>query len=225
VEGKYAPFPERYGGLGNQAKPTIRVLADALGKARGTAYDTTEGGTVEVRDWGVARALWEGWETNDRLARVTDVRRVAGAMLGRWEAILAKPPEPGDTIVARQSRLVDIQRREGQTPHQQYVLDRLTELLGDILVQVHHIAPADAVMYWPGGTELPGYPWYSTVCYLPVQVQRPTGFTWPDFFGRIGKLAALLDDILPAWITFDWFLTEGFILDEENNLDGAAFDE
>ena len=72
-----------------------------------------------------------------------------------------------------------------------------------------------------------------------VRLQKPDGFSEGEFYEQAGKVTSLLDDVLPAWCTFDWYRAPtggpavtvaggpsagGFYLDQDHNLDNHVFD-
>jgi hypothetical protein len=94
--------------------------------------------------------------------------------------------------------------------------------------------------YGVGGTSLaptirwvisnPFSPWTSTVGHIDIQVQQPSGYSLTQFFGSLSAIGPLLDAILPAWTTWDWWMPSphgaggmGFYLDDPNNLDMEVF--
>lgn len=237
TNGKYAPQPERYGGLGTQRAPTIKILADALGKSRGTAYDSSQGTTVEVENWGLARALWESWETNRRLSFVADPFRMTGTVLARWERMLCIAPEPTATEPERRETVQERFGRFGMLADHQEIRDRLAASLGPVFVDLFHVTLAEAVVWWPGGTPNVDAPWYSTVCHVVVKTQKPAGYSEADYMAAIALVNDILDPILPAHMTWDWYRNgdghtgawatdtgAGFFLDDDRNLDFEILD-
>lgn len=237
--GKYYPNPERYGGLGTQRYATIKVIADALGKSLGTAFDSSLGSTVEVENWGIARALWETFETNRRLSYVADPRRVSGPILVRWERICGLGPDPRDTEPKRRRAFTAHVQRNGFVPFAANIEALLADLLGAVFVAVNRIGVDDAVTWWPGGTPNEDAPWYSTIMYLPLQTQKPAGYTEADFLAAVAKIHPLLDAVMPSHMTWAWYRNDpahagdgdslsdpdaGFYLDDGLNLNFEAFD-
>jgi hypothetical protein len=74
----------------------------------------------------------------------------------------------------------------------------------------------------------PLVPWYSSIAHIDVQVtQNVAGYANADgtpnalFYQTVGAIAPLLDDMLPATTTYDWFIQDSasanaFKLDEHN---------
>ena len=234
--GKYAPQPERYGGA--NTRPLVQVLHEALNRARGTAYDTTENSDVSAENFAFARALWDVWETNRRLSYQNDPYRMSGACLARWERILSIPVDPEDTEIERRDRVRERFQRIGQVPKPQSIRDLLRQKLGAIFVDLHHISVTEAVIRWPGGTEDPNAPWYSTVAHIAVQLRKPANYGEQAFYAAAAKVFSILDPVLAARLTWDWYRNgdghtgewptdpeAGFFLDDEHNLDNEIFDK
>ncbi len=72
----------------------------------------------------------------------------------------------------------------------------------------------------------PNVLWASTIAHVDVQVtQRVTGYQNTDhspnaaFYNVVANIVPVLDEMLPAWATFDWYVASshggiGFFLDE-----------
>lgn len=235
--GKFSPSPERYGGLGARKANDLKSISDSLGRARGTAYDSSLGTTVEVENHGIARAIWEVWETNARLSHTADPYRITGAVLARWERILGLSSEPTATENERRRPIQELFARIGEPTDQQTVADILAEKLGPVFVALHHLALAEAVVWWPGGTPNPEAPWYSTVSHIVIQTVRPYGYTEGQFYEAVARVNEFLDPLMPSDKTWDWYrngpghtgvwVTDpgaGFFLDDAVNLDNQIFD-
>ena len=76
--------------------------------------------------------------------------------------------------------------------------------------------------YWPGvnpgpsSYSLGGGAWMSERCHLVVEVVPPASIADADFLHLVNvELFRMLDELLPAWATFDWAtgITSGFLLD------------
>lgn len=221
--GGLAPGAERYGG-GNRR---LQRILEALNRARGTAYDVSFDSNVYAENMAVARAIDNAWGTNQRLGRLADPASTSD--VPRWERILGTVPNITATEIERRAFIVDRFARAGVPPTLQEVVDELTAALGPMFVAIHHLTPATAVTWWPGGTPNPDAPWYSTIAYIPVEVTQPVGMSDGEFVDRLSVLAPVLDGRLPAWVTWDWYVLDsslalGFILDDPKNLDREAFD-
>lgn len=229
THGGYSPQPERYGG----GAPKEQVIAEALDRGLGSAHDTGDESPQHVESVAFARAIADVWETNQRMANQVIPSRMT-TLLSRWEAILGAFPLTTETDVDRRARVSRRFERITTDVTFSRVESTLQELLGDVFVSVNHIDPSEAVTFWPGGsTDLD---WYSTVYHLPIQTQKPAGYSEADFIAAVETIFQELDEMLPAHITFCWYRNgaghsgatwtgddaSGFFLDE-TNLDYEAF--
>lgn len=240
--GGYSPFPKRYGG----GRPRLRIIHDALNAARGTALDASNSSTVAwVENMALARAIcFDGFGTNDRLSLQWDPDRMTD-MLPRWEQILKLTPAPDADETTRRA---EVRKRWERFIHaaalHSRVLTVLKEALGDVFVAVEYISYANANIHvpdasYPWGTVVTGILWTSTVAHVLVLLQRLPGYTDGDFYEQAAKVHLLLDGLLPAWCTVDWYHAPinspaitvsggpsraGFYLDDEHNLDWSVFD-
>jgi hypothetical protein len=231
--GKFAPQPERYGG----GRSSLLAIFNALNKARGTGYDTSTVNPVTIENFAYARAIWEVWETNRRMSVQCDPFSMSDPILARWERIFHLARDPKDTPVERRARVQAKFALFGFEPKPQAIADLLAAKLGSVFVAARHISPADSVTSWEGGTLVPGYPWYSTVGHVAIQLQKPTGYTEQDFYKAAATVFNILDPIMPAQLRWAWYRNHpghtgsawseddgaGFILDTPNNLDNQVF--
>jgi hypothetical protein len=221
--GGFAPGAERYGG-GNRR---LQRIVESLNAQRGDAYDTTGTSTVYADNMAVARSIDGAWSTNTRLANIADPERTTE--LARWERILAIVPGANDSDQTRRARIRERRARTGRMPTSQSIADDVRRACGDVFVTIHHLTTANARVFWPGGTQDPDSPWYSTVAYVAVELRIPAAMSTGEFLDRTAPLAEIMDGRLPAWVTWGWFIEPstgtGFILDDEHNLDAEAFDE
>lgn len=241
--GGYSPYPRRFGG----GRPRLRIIHDALNAARGTAIDASNPDTVAwVENMAHARAIcFDGYGTNDRLALQWDPDRMTD-MLPRWERILKIVPSPTATDAERRRVVKRRWQRfiEAAALHSQ-IVSRLQAELPDVFVAVEYISIDNAVVHvpdasYPWGTVVAGFPWYSTVAHVLVLLQKPEGYKESDFYAAASKLGPVLDPLLPAWCTWDWYRKPsagpsisvdggpsqgGIYLDNDANLDNNVFDE
>jgi len=220
--GGFSPQPERYGG----GVPRGQRILESLNAAMGTAYDTSRGTTVYAENLATARCINAAWENNQRLANQWDPRRMT-VFVPRWERILKLTPLPTDTMPVRRRRIAAVFARWSQLPTYQQIKDKLSDALATTFVDLEHIAPADAVTWWPGGTPNADFPWYSTISHLLIRVTKPTPMTEATFYSTMGLILPLLDGFVPAWVTWSWIRNgpngDGFFLDELHNLDNESF--
>jgi hypothetical protein len=237
--GGMSPFPMKFGG----GKPRVQVILEGLNSDRGTAFeagDRTK--TVYVENMALARALSATWGTNQRLANMWVPRRMSWDVLKRWEKIMAIFPLPTDTESVRRDRIEALLARFGRAAINGYIVELLTDALGDAFSGVEYISYANAAIHvpdgtYPWGTVLSGRPWSSTVAHILIKMQKPAGWTERDFYNAAGKVFPLLEPVLPIWTTFDWYRgpdsgavsvsggpsAAGWFLDADHNFD-AVFD-
>lgn len=240
--GAYHPYPRRFGG----GRPRLRIIHDALNASRGSAIDAQSSTTVAwVENMSHARALcFDGYGTNDRLALQWDPDRMTD-MLPRWETIMKIRPAPNATEYDRR-RMVRAKFRRfiNASAFHSRVHAVLTTEIGEYFGAIEYIDIADAVIHvpdtsYPWGTMASGAPWSSNVAKVLVLLIKPEGGSEADFYSVAAKVNTVLDGVLPAWMTFDWYRAPasgaavsvangpsqaGFYLDNEHNLDNCVFD-
>jgi uncharacterized protein YmfQ (DUF2313 family) len=235
--GGYSPYPRRFGG----GKPRLQIIHESLNAQRGTTFNPQPDTVVWMENMAFARALcFDGWGTNERLGNQWDPDRMTD-MLPRWEKILKIPLYPSFTKAERRAAVKDRFARFGAVPYHSWLTTRLSDALGDYFVAVEYIDLANAVVHspdgsYPWGTVAAGAPWSSTVAHVLVRTDKPAGASETLFYEAVGKVAPLLDSVLPSWNTFDWYRggptgapvsggpsLAGFFLDE-TNLDNEVFD-
>ena len=239
--GGYHPYPRRFGG----GKPALEVCHTSLNERRGTGIDATDpNSNAWLEDMAIARAIvFDGWECNQRLANQWDPRRVTD-MLSRWETVFAISPDPAARDVERRAVLTDRWQRIGRPVNHGTLVAVLTAALGSFFVAVEYISKLNAIVHvpdntYPWGTVVDGVRWSSTSAHVLVRLQKPTGASEADFYKAAGKVVQVLDPMLPAWDTVDWYRASscglpinvpggpsaaGFYLDCPANLDNQVFD-
>lgn len=236
--GRFSPGFERYGG----DVPSLKTILDGLNAARGSTYDVSETSTVYAENEAIARMLWTAWEQNQRFAHQFDPDRMTD-FLPRWEKIFGIAPTSSQTETERRAVVKERMLRIGVVPTRQTTSDRLAAILGPLFLSYETIPFSSAVQWvpdaspaWPAGTppavrhvmapgELPQ--WASTTAHILFRVAKTPGMTDGEFWQALGRTYPLLDDTLPAWVTWDWYTVSttgsGFYFDE-TNLDHQVFD-
>ena len=236
--GGMTPFPRRFGG----GRPRVQDVLETLNGDRGTAFDASNRETtVYVNDMAIARAISAAWGTNTRLGNMWSPMHMSSDVLARWEKILAINPSPESSETERRTYLEALFSNFGQAAISGRINTILEEQLGDVFVAVEYISYANANIYVPDGTYpwgsvLAGAPWSSTTAHILVRLQKPTGYSEADFYEAAGRVIQLLEPVLPAWATIDWYRpgevssvvsggpsAAGFYLDEPANLDNQVF--
>lgn len=236
--GGFSPGPEQYGGYPGGA-PLLQRVLESLQGAFGSAYDTSLSAPLGVELMAYARALtFDGYGANQRLANqfvpatmtaLVDSNGVSHGLLPRWEAILGIVPSPTETETARRNAVAAKFLAIGNNATAQPIIDALTLALGPVFVGLVNITPSQALVYWPAGTTLAGYPWFSTLSHVLVETTIPSTYTLAEYLDAVTGIAPIMDLMLPAWADWQWFLenssdTLGFILDDPHNLDFEIFD-
>mgnify|MGYP001561252260 CR=1 FL=1 len=122
----------------------------------------------------------------------------------------------------------------GQMPNGQALTDLLADILPDTFIGLVHTSSADATTHVPLGATIPGgitVPadglWSSSIAFIAIETEQPTGMSAADYRREIGAIHAWLHDTLPAWAEFGAFrdgdLGAGFFLDQTRNLDEQRF--
>lgn len=223
-------YPTRTGASrGNLHEVLVESLAEAAGPALADDVDSY----VYAEHVASARALAYLVGLAERLRNQSDPDRLTD-FLSRWEKLVGVRPAPGDTDTDRRARVRAKVEIGGQPPTAQVVRDLCSILLGDVFGSVVHTSSADAVGYIPGGASVSGGatlgdgPWYSTIAHVAIETLQPAGMSEADYYEATAELGQYLDDMLPAWTTWDAFLDgdngAGFYLDEDRNLDNQRFD-
>jgi hypothetical protein len=233
--GGMSPAPRRYGGGIRGADtnaPLLQRVAESLSQQMGSAYEPSvlpPTSAVAMETHAYARAVvFDGWSANERLANqfLPSTSTVDG-LLPRWERIMNAPPFAADTQPTRQARVGLAWARIGEPNSIQPVIDELSRALGPLYISVLHNDPSNALTFWPGGPQLAGYPWQSTIARLNVELAIPSGYANADgspnalWWGTVGTVQQVLDPMLPSWMTFQWFIASidhpgdiGFYWDE-----------
>lgn len=226
----FNPSPMRFGASNVSL---IESILDSLKTAMGTAFDVQFGSITWIYLQAIARVFNDVYEQNKRFSYQWDPLRVTD-FLARWEKIYGIVPTSSDTLVDRREKLAYKMGLVGQSPTAQVVQDLLVTLLNDVFVSIENIASADANCAIPGGATIPGGntipdgDWFSTTSYIPIKVIQPDYMDDLTFYETVAQIFAYLSDLMPAWVTFDWFRDSevygtGFYLDAEHNLDNQAF--
>lgn len=236
--GGMTPYPRKYGGQ----RPRVQILLESLNADRGDGYDATNRETVVyVENMAIARAISAAWGTNERLNNLWVATRHCQCTLERWERILTLSPKPDDTLTDRRRRV----QRLNQYQHAAingYLTEILESELGDAFVGIEYIPYSSATITvpdgtYPWGTANTSNPWTSTVANILVRLQKPSGWSELDFYSAAARVFPLLDPVVPAWATFEWYragpvsaaipdgpTAAGFYLDDDANLDNQILD-
>ncbi len=235
MSGAFNPSPLKSGAEKGHIE---EVLLNDLVEADGTALSPDVDSYVWAEHLAESRCIAYLWHTTKRMANQWDPERMSD-FLPRWEKILGIRPPYGSNDEDRRGAIKAKLASFGEPPTQQVVEDLLEVLINGIFVQLVNTSSVDAVGWVAGGVSVPGgvtlpdgtsagLTWYSTIAHLAIETQVPFGMKEDDFYTTVGQITQFLDDLVPGWVTFDWFLDgvngAGFYLDEEQNLDNQRFD-
>lgn len=207
--GGMRPYPRKFGG----GKSNVQVIFEGLAADRGTAFDALNPDTyVFAETLAYAKAIAGAWATNSRLGHLWDANRMGLVALERWEKILAIVPKATDTETYRRTQVARVMSKFGQPAVYGMLRDQLETACGDAFVEFEHNALADATINVPDGTYgfgtiLSGRPWSSTVAHLKVQLQWPSGWTQGQVQESAKQVSLILDSELPAWCTYEWYIS------------------
>ncbi len=210
--GLYGEFPIEFGGTdGDPLVVEHQALLDALEPA----LDPTENTVHEVETYTEARTLSMIWDAGDRAANQAQPSKMLEA-LPDWEVAMKLVPEAGSTDNARRDTVAAKFRGLAGNALAD-IEDALRKLLGPNFEEIVTVAREDVIAYWPGGVPgPPGYEWTSTVAHIGIRVNlKGLGATSGQRFGA--KLFALLDSLVPVWMTYtvgvgdEWVVGEGVV--------------
>jgi len=151
--GGLSPSPERYGGGdGSTDAPLLQRVFESLCRARGKPFSAAIGTVVGAENMALARAItFDLYGANTRAAlQLNPGSATVDGLLPRWERILAKPPNYGDTQPVRQARCAAAMGAWGTPGTTQPIVDQLKQLLGPIYVGLTLFGPSNALVWWPG---------------------------------------------------------------------------
>lgn len=230
MSGGYNPSPMQFGAEMNKI---IELIQQGVEQAQGTALATEYGTIAWVENHATARVLADLAKSAIRLGNQWDPEKMTD-FIPRWEKILGIIPSSDSTDNERRAEIGLKLSLTGEPPTYQVVYDFLSDLLGEVFVNLILTTSVEASGMVPGGITIPGGvtlsdgDWISSIAYLAIEVEKPMDMTYKEFYPLVGKIYQYLNVLLPAWCDFDWFLDgvngAGFYLDEERNLDNMRFD-
>lgn len=191
---------------------------------RGSAYTTEADTMVHVETLALARTLGYTFFRHPEKARANATPARSDERLEYWVAVLGIPVRATDQRwQIRERAAAHYQATKGPTLAN--VIEAVSALLGDAYVSIEtsvgtDIATPPTLTNWPvvnpgpASYSLGAGAWLSERCHLTVIVDQPAGMSDGDFNNLIQvQMFALLDRMLPAWATFGWATSEGFLLD------------
>jgi hypothetical protein len=200
---------------GESVNSTLELILNALNQAQGSAYTSDPGTAVYAQNFAFAKAIWDVFESNQRFINQSDPVRMS-AFLSRWENILSLTPSATDTDLARRTAIGAKFKIMALPPTSQNVADLLSQLMGQVFVQLIHTGSASNTGTYPGGLTVPGgvsLPdgnFNSNIAYLAVRLWQPRDqnnnllMSDQQFKTFASTFKAYLDDYLPAHMTYAW---------------------
>ena len=203
-----------------------RELRGLRGSAYRTVYEGTLAGLAHAENVATARSEAARWRAGDKIAN-NALPLTADETLARWVTILAVHAYPGDTQQDIRLRCA-AKYLASQGPTARVVDDAAAQLLGANYVRSWRITGTDlatppAPTFWPGANPGPatyslgGGAWLSSRAFYIVEVQKEATMSSQTFLELMNvHLFQLLDQITPAWASFDWAIglsSGGFLLD------------
>lgn len=203
-----SPFPLH---LGAGSTKRIDKIYSTIRQNIGTALSDSESSNTVAEDIAAARLLSLASRANDRrICQGQDPRTLTEPLLSRWESFLGIVVSANDSEYARRYRVAA--RLISDYTGQSGSISKACETsFSPWEVDVHYNSVSTAVMSWPGGSPPAASDWYSTVAMIAVEYTRPAGASDDDAATRRESCRAVLDEILPAWVTFGFHETpEGY---------------
>lgn len=223
--GDYGGDPDKLASSTEGEAPYAWFCYRELTAMRGSAYSSAIGGTlVHCENLATARLMaWWGWRMPEKL-RANSLPASADEALDYWVEVLGVPVRADDQ---------KWQKRQRCAAHYQAVADvslpaiqaALQRLLGDVYVNATFnqgtlLSSPPSQTYWPGvnpgdpSYSLGGGAWISERSHLFVEVTIPPAMPLGEFYQLVNvQMFQLLHRMLPAFCTFDWATSSGFLLD------------
>lgn len=212
------------------AHAVLKMLQAGLGNA----FTTDSGTWITLRNIAWARAIsYVHWRLSEKVES-NAVPETADEKLAYWIRILNVTPRPFDTKA-------DLRRKAGarfraniQHAHTD-LFTAVESVINPMLVTIHQNEGTDLETppeptYWPDGDagpagyDLGGGTWLSARSHVWCEVNLDTSISEQQALSKLnGDLFDELDWRLPAWCTFDWAETDGFVVGESQlDFDGLG---
>lgn len=223
-----SPLPMRLGGAsherGQRIYDEIRANIPAL-------FSNEDGKINTADDIAAARLIAAADRFIDRRLVQVDPMKRSSEMVERWESILAITPGYKATWYDRRRAIAAREARNAQVSRGN-IDAAVANAFAPWTTHLHFTDKADAVVYWPGdGSATVDLFWYSTVAHVVVEYIVSATATQVEIDRRVNDARDALDELLPAWATFDFSQTPsygvnallyGFFFDQPN-FDVAVF--
>ena len=211
--GAYNPYPRRYGG----GKRAIEVVHESLLEDYSRMWNVepnTLGWHEAYAESAMVACAWAGAKASHNALIATKM----AYSLPTWEEAFGLRPLPSESAMQRRANL-DAKMRSMGNNAEADARDASERILGDNFVGITWVATASEVVYWPG--IFPGQPpfeWASNREIVLVEANKD-GVSQAQFDAKVARLVAVLDDLIPAYMTFNVYVhntngtDDGFILD------------
>lgn len=194
-----------------EAQPYAAGWLSFFESARGSAFRSDRQGLVHAENLALARHY--AWQTR-LVEQFTSNQNpaTAGVSLGEWVTILALDPSSTDAEKRAAGAAKQSMAALGNTP--QAIDSLVSSFLGDRYVK--NWRTPGTLTDPPGNTygpawetgpvawDMGGGVWSSTRSKLTIEVTEPSDADRGNFDDSMGRLFALLDDLTPAYMTFNW---------------------
>ena len=197
----------------------------SLQAMRGDAYSTLRSGLIYAEHLALSRLLaYAGWRQPEERQNNGMGPARASSKLGYWAFLLDVRNSPGDQpwqvrqrCNAKWRLLIGNSRVDTDAA--------IRELLGDALISIerldsYELSDPPEPTWWPAlnpgpdEIDLGGGAWSSPTSFVSVVVQQPSPMELGEFYRLMDvDYFSLMDTVLPAWATFGWGTSDGFLLD------------
>lgn len=215
--GRFGGFPRSLGG----GKPAKKTIHEDLIDYYEPVFDTSEDQLPWLEAYAEASVLQSVWAAGERLKHQLNPTKML-ENLPVWEEATQLRPRASDYPSTRRANLAAKMRGFGDND-EGAIYDVCQSIMGTAFVDLVFLDEADVTSYIPG--ILPGPPgldWYSNRAHIYVELQQ-AGLSEDEFSERVNALGRTLEDFLPAWQTWSWFVGTGggFFCDSSRlNYDG-----
>lgn len=207
--GGYGGWPRTFGGAPSALEAEHVAMLDALKPG----WDVDPGTEVYDEAFAHAVAISVMWACNARMRNQAFPLRMLEA-LPMWETATGLRVRSSDSLAARRRKLAaKLRGYAGNTLAD--IIDVCRSVFGANFVDVHTVAPADEIVYWPGGAPSfaadgtpvfaapgpPGYEWSSNRMTIGVELYAGS-LTSDEYRNGVASLYETLDMLTPAWMTF-----------------------
>jgi len=202
--GRKNQFPRSFGG----PESALDTAHEALLDAYAPAWDVADESEKCADAYAQALAVSFVWAANKRLANQGQPRKML-EFLTTWEEATRQIPAVSDKANTRRRRVAaKLRGIAGNTLDDIEAACR--ELLDSAFTALLTTQAVDELVYWPAmNPGPPGFEWCSNRCAIRVQLDKGN-LGNGDFDRLVGELSRVLDGQIPAWMTFAWFVGDGF---------------